>query len=144
MTSETTSMGTSPALEHWVRLAGEHHDGAIERFELISARRALNLLKRNLGRARLLELLQGEIAAGDAYLRAHVERSAGREIGGTTTLSARGLSAEQFTRWLSEAFRREDVLIAGHPEHYSIHAATGGEVNIVETLGEARVLLLHA
>jgi hypothetical protein len=27
-------------------------------------------------------------------------------------------------------------MLAGHPEHYSIHAAPGRNVNIVETLGE--------
>nr|WP_296773514.1 hypothetical protein [Rhodococcus sp. (in: high G+C Gram-positive bacteria)] len=32
-------------------------------------------------------------------------------------------------------FGREDVLLAGHPEHYSIHAGPEG-VNIVETLGD--------
>lgn len=46
-----------------------------------------------------------------------------------------GRTAGQFGAWLARAFGREDVLLAGHPEHYSIHAA-GGRVNIVETLGE--------
>ena len=53
----------------WVRLAGEDHDGSIEGFEVVAARRALALLKGNLGRERLLDLLQDEIAAGSAYLR---------------------------------------------------------------------------
>jgi hypothetical protein len=59
----------------------------------------------------------------------------GQETTGTTTLVAHGITAAQFTGWLSQAFGREDVLLAGHPEHYSIHAA-GGRVNIVETVGE--------
>ena len=46
-------MTSTPAPEHWVRLAGEDRDGSIEAFELVSARRALNLLKGNLGRARI-------------------------------------------------------------------------------------------
>ena len=118
-----------------VRLAGEDDDRSIEGFEVVAARRALALLKQKLGRERLLELLTEEIAAGDAYLREQVAASSGREIAGTTILRARGLTAAQFTGWLSVAFGREDVLLAGHPEHYSIHAADG-RVNIVETLGE--------
>ena len=131
----TDDASTTSVPERWVRLAGEASDGSIERFELLAAHRALALLKTNLGRERLLELLQGEIAAGTAYMRDHIERSAGEEIAGTTTLRAHGITAEQFTGWLAQAFGREDVLLAGHPEHYSIHAA-GGRVNIVETLGD--------
>ena len=122
--------------ESWVRLAGEDTDQTIDGFELFSARRALKLLKGNLGRERLLELLHDEIAAGDAFLRDHLERSAGAEATGTTTLRAHGITAAQFTGWLARAFAREDVMLAGHPEHYSIHAAAGRNVNIVETLGE--------
>ncbi|WP_199199830.1 hypothetical protein, partial [Amycolatopsis sp. CA-128772] len=112
-----------------VRLAGEQDDSAIARFEVRAAQRALALLKAKLGRERLLDLLADEIAAGDAYLRDHVARSAGEELTGTTTLHAHGITAAQFTSWLSQAFGREDVLLAGHPEHYSIHAG-GGRVNI--------------
>ncbi len=126
---------TTAAPEQWVRLAGEEHDGSIERFEVVAARRALALVKAKLGRERLLDLLADEIAAGDAYLREQVARSAGEETSGTTTLLAHGITAAQFTGWLSQAFGREDVLLAGHPEHYSIHAG-GGRVTIVETLGD--------
>jgi hypothetical protein len=83
------------------------------------------LLKGNLGRERLLELLHDEIAEGTSFLRTQVQRSAGQETNGTTTLRAHGITAAQFTHWLSQAFGREDVLIAGHPEHYSIHPARG-------------------
>jgi len=126
---------TTQAPNRWVRLDGEDHDGTIEAFELFSARRALGLLKDKLGRLRLLELLQEEIEAGNAFLRAQVQLSAGQEITGTTTLRAHGITAAQFTDWLSRAFGRENVLLAAHPEHYSIHRAPGRDVNIVETLG---------
>jgi hypothetical protein len=116
-----------------VRVAGG--DVSIDRFEVVAARRALALLKGALGRERLLDLLRDEIAAGSAYLREHVERSGGRETTGTTTLEADGISAERFVAWLSQAFGREDVLLAGHPEHWSIHPS-GGRVTIVETLGD--------
>lgn len=117
-----------------VRLAGEDTDQTIDGFELFSARRALGLLKRTLGRERLLALLRDEIAAGDAFLRDHLARSGGRETTGTTTLRARGISAAAFGAWLGGAFAREDVMLAGHPEHYAIHAEPGRLVNIVETL----------
>lgn len=126
---------TTAATEQWVRLDGEDSDASIDRFEVEAARRALALLKNKLGRERLLDLLIDEITAGSAYLREHVAASAGQEAIGTTTLRAHGITAAQFTGWLGQAFGREDVLLAGHPEHYSIHAA-GGRVNIVETLGE--------
>ncbi len=117
-----------------VRLAGEDTDSTIDGFELFSARRALELLKRTLGRERLLELLAEEIAAGEAFLRGHLELSAGQEATGMTTLRARGITAGQFGRWLGAAFAREDIMLAGHPEHWSIHSEPGRNVNIVETL----------
>ncbi len=129
------SSSTATISSAWVRLTGDHDDSAIARFEVRAAQRALALLKAKLGRERLLDLLADEIAAGEAYLRDQVARSAGEETTGTTTLHAQGLTAAQFTGWLSQAFGREDVLLAGHPEHYSIHAG-GGSVTIVETLGD--------
>jgi hypothetical protein len=129
-------MNTTAKPGHWVRLAGEDTDSGIDGFELFSARRALALLKGKLGRERLLELLSDEIAAGDAFLRGHLERSAGKQATGATTLRAHGITAAEFTGWLARAFAREDVMLAGHPEHYSIHAEPGRNVNIVETLGE--------
>ena len=119
-----------------VRLDGEDGDASIETFELVSARRALRLLKAKLGREGLLDLLREEIEAGDAFLREQVQRAEGRELTGTTVLRAHGIVVPQFTAWLSRAFGREDVLLAGHPEHYSIHNGADGSVNVVETLGE--------
>ena len=54
-----------------VRLTGEDDDETIDGFELFSARRSLELLKRRLGREALLALLHEEITAGDAFLREH-------------------------------------------------------------------------
>lgn len=133
--SSADETDTPPAPQAWVRLAGLAGDTDIDRYELTSARRALELVKRKLGRERLLDLLHDEIAAGTEFLRTEVERSAGRETTGTTTLRAQGIGAARFTAWLSRAFGRQDILLAGHPEHYAIHAV-GGDVNIVETPGE--------
>ncbi|MET4093272.1 hypothetical protein [Arthrobacter sp. UYCu712] len=129
-------MNTEDTTAPWVRLAGESTETSIDGFELLSAQRALRLLKSKLGRERLLELLSDEIAFGDAFLRDHLDRSGGEETTGTTALLAHGITAAQFTGWLSRAFAREDVMLAGHPEHYSIHAEPGSNVNVVETLGE--------
>lgn len=119
-----------------VRLIGDETDSTIDGYELFGARRALALLKEKLGRERLLELLADEIAEGDAFLREHLKRSNGDGATGTTSLRAHGLTAGQFTSWLASAFAREDVMLAGNPEHYSIHAEPGANVNIVETLDD--------
>ncbi|WP_144713390.1 hypothetical protein [Curtobacterium pusillum] len=119
-----------------VRLAGEDTDSTIDGLELFSARRALELLKRRLGRDGVLALLRDELAAGDAFLRDHLARSAGEETTGTTTLRAHGITAAAFGAWLGAAFAREEVMLAGHPEHWSIHAEPGRDVNIVETLDD--------
>lgn len=129
-------MTTADTNDLSVRLAGETTDSTIDGFELFAARRALALLKGKLGRDRILELLSDEIAAGEAFLRDHLERSAGEQTTGTTTLRAHGISVGEFTAWLAQAFAREDVMLAGNPEHYSIHAEPGSNVNIVETLGD--------
>jgi len=100
-----------------VRLDGHDSDATIDGYELFSARRAMELLKRKLGREQLLELLADEIAAGEMFLRNHLGRSRGEEASGTTTLRATGITAAQFGGWLGAAFAREDVMLAGHPEH---------------------------
>ena len=119
----------------WVRIEGQDHDAAIDGYELFSARRALALLKHRLGREALLELLAEDIATGNDFLREQVRLSAGEELTGTVALRAGGIDAVSFGGWLARAFGREDVLLAAHPEHYSIHHAPGRDVNIVETLG---------
>jgi len=129
-------MTTESTLHHSVRLEGDDTDSTIDGYELFGARRALALLKLKLGRECVLELLADEIAEGEAFLRDHLERSHGEEADGTTTLRARGISAVQFGQWLGAAFAREDVMLAGNPEHYSIHAEPGQNVNIVETLDD--------
>lgn len=131
-----TNAPVESASEHWVRLVGEDTEQSIDGFELLSARRALGLLKGKLGRERLLELLRDEVAAGDDFLRTNVERSGGQETTGTTRLRAHGITAAQFSGWLALAFGHEDIMLAGHPEHYSIRAEPGHTMNIVETLGE--------
>ena len=102
----------STEADHWVRLTGDDTDSLIDSYELFYARRALALLKRKLGRKALLDLLQEEIAAGDAFLRDHLGHSGGSQATGTTVLSAHGISASEFVGWLGRAFAREDVMLA--------------------------------
>lgn len=133
-TDDMTKVSTTT--DRWVRLAGDGADNAIDGFELFSARRALKLLKEKLGRQSILHLLSEEITAGNAFLRDHIKRSEGMQATGTTVLDAHGTTAAAFVGWLGRAFAREEVMLAGHPEHYSIHAEPGRGPNIVETLGE--------
>ncbi|RKR75935.1 CocE/NonD family hydrolase [Frondihabitans australicus] len=119
-----------------VRLDGHTDDASILGHELFSARRTLALLKGRLGRERILDLLAPEIRASDEAMRTAVDASEGRELSGSTTLLARGITAGQFGGWLAASFDREDAMLAAHPEHYVIHTEADGRPNIVETLGE--------
>lgn len=126
MTAHTTPVAA-------VRIAGEADDTTINRYELDSARRALRLLKGNLGPERLHALVKDQIVEGNALFRRHVERSHGEQATGTVTLEASGLAAADFSAWMSRAFARPDVLLAAHPEHYLIDPKGP---HIVETLGD--------
>ncbi|MCS5509935.1 hypothetical protein NY546_11565 [Curtobacterium flaccumfaciens pv. flaccumfaciens] len=75
-----------------VRLDGQNKDATIDGYELCSAL-PIELFKRKLGRERLLDLLADEVDAGHAFLRGHLERSAGEEASGNTTLRATGITA---------------------------------------------------
>lgn len=91
----------------------------------------------DLGAGVLLGLLSGDVGLGGGVHppvadRDHVQ--GGVRGTGTTTLRVRGISAAELGRWPGRVFAREDVMLAGHPEHYSIHAQPGLNVNIVETL----------
>lgn len=135
MTTEHRTTVNDADTKPWVRRLGEPDDRPITDFELTSARRALRLLKTKLGRERLLELLDDEITAADAFIHQALDRSAGQQATGTVQLHANGISAATFGRWLAASFDHEDVMLAAHPEHYVIHNIPG-RPHIVETLGE--------
>ncbi|MFJ1764900.1 hypothetical protein ACIOD2_31555 [Amycolatopsis sp. NPDC088138] len=125
----------TPGTTASVRIAGEPDDRNIDRYELDSARRALRLIKGNLG-DRLPALVGEQIAAGNAFFRDHVQRSGGEQATGTVTIEATGLTAAGFSAWMTRAFTREDVLIAAQPEHYLMDMADPRGPHIVEALGE--------
>lgn len=118
-----------------VRISGDADDRNIDRNELVSALRALRLLKGNLGFDRLHALVSEQIAEGNAVFRDHVARSAGEQVTGVITLEAEGLTATDFSAWMIEAFSRRDVLIAAQPEHYLMDMADPQGPHVVETLG---------
>ena len=123
----------------WVHLDGESSGRNIQGFEFFSARRALQLLKSRHGRKRLLDLLQDDITAGDAFLRTVVERSEGQQVARKTTLRAHGISAAPFGSWPAGSFDRESVMLTAHPEqpeHSVIRNPGPGRAHIVETLDE--------
>ena len=119
-----------------VRIAGEVDDRNIDRYELVAARRALRLLKRNLGHDRLHDLAREAIAEGNALFRDHVRRSDGQQATGTITIEARNLTVAAFSEWMVRAFARQDVLIDAQPEHYLMDMADPHGPHVVETLGD--------
>lgn len=127
------AIGTSTAAS--VRIRGDIDDRSIDRSELVSARRALRLLKGNLGYDRLHALVSEQIAEGNALFREHVMRSAGEQVTGVITIEAKDLTAADFSTWMIEAFARRDVLIAAQPEHYLMDMAEPQGPHVVETLG---------
>jgi len=133
MCTRGVSRQTTPAS---VRIAGEADDRNIDRYELVSARRALRLIKGNLGSDRLHALISKQIKEGNTLFRDHVKRSGGELATGTITIEAIGLTAADFSAWMMRAFAREDVLIAAHPEHYLMNASDPRGPHIVEALGD--------
>ena len=118
-----------------VRLAGEDTDRTIDGFELFSARRALELLKRKLGRERLLDLLPEEIAAGDAFLRDHVAPSAGRRRPARPRCARTASPQPQFGAGSAPPSPARTSCSPG-TRSTTRSTPTGRRVNIVETLGE--------
>ncbi len=129
-------MTTDISTQTSVRIAGEVDDRNIDRYELLSARRALRLLKRNLGHDRLHDLVREAIAEGNALFRDHVRRSDGQQATGTITIEAYNLTAAAFSNWMARAFARQDVLIDAQPEHYLMDMADPHGPHVVETLGD--------
>ncbi len=135
MSKETLKVGDINT-EVSVRLSGETDDRNIDQYELTSARRALRLLKGNLGPDRLHALVSEQVTEGNAFFRDHVKRSGGHKATGTVTIEATGLSPSDFAAWMSRAFARPDVLIGAHPEHYLAVAGDPRGPHIVETLDD--------
>ncbi|MFC8453151.1 hypothetical protein [Kitasatospora sp. NPDC057223] len=108
---------------------------SIDDFELFYARRAVARFRARLGRQGLLDLLAADIEEGNAALRESARTSDGGFTGGTTVLATRGLTSGEFLGWMNKAFADESVLLAAHPEHYTITNQEDGTVHVVENVG---------
>ncbi len=120
------------------RLDGKRFDDArIRDEELTRARHALAYLKERIGNAAMRDLLADDIAATTACVRGWVEASGGRWQAGVTELVVPGPSAAAFHQWYEQAMaeRREEVLRAGHPEHFVLNPGDAG-IEVVENVGE--------
>lgn len=115
--------------------AGPAGAGSIDSFELFYARRALDRFRTLLGRQGLLDLLTEEIEEGNAFLRESARTSDGAFKGGTTVLTAKGLTSGEFLAWMDKAFAGDErVLLAAHPEHYVMGTDEIG-ARVVENIG---------
>ncbi|NED84743.1 hypothetical protein G3I76_32195, partial [Streptomyces sp. SID11233] len=81
-------------------------------------------------------LLAADIEEGNAFLRECARTSEGRFKGGTTVLTARGISSSAFLAWMDGAFSGGDEkpLLAAHPEHYVMGTDDIG-ARVVENIG---------
>ncbi|MFJ4121145.1 hypothetical protein ACIP3U_07380 [[Kitasatospora] papulosa] len=116
--------------------SGPAGPGSIDDFELFYARRALHRFRGRLGRQGLLDLLAADIEEGNAFLRESARASDGTFQGGTTVLTARGLSSAEFLGWMDKAFAAdENALLDAHPEHYVMAPEADGSFHVVENIG---------
>ncbi|GJF33641.1 hypothetical protein KNE206_63410 [Kitasatospora sp. NE20-6] len=130
MTTNQSSLPVTVTLE-----SGPAGNESIDDFELFYSRRAMARLRTRLGRQGLLDLLAADIEEGNAFLRESALASDGSFRGGTTVLTTRGLTSGEFLGWMDKAFADEDILLAAHPEHYSITNQADGSVHVVENIG---------
>ena len=105
--------------------------------ELSRARHALAYLKARIGDDLMHKLLGDDVARTTAQARAWVSQSRGSWRSAQIDLVVRGPTAQAFHRWYEQAMasRREDVLRAGHPEHFVLHSGDKG-IEVVENIGE--------
>lgn len=116
--------------------SGPTGSGNIDDFELFYARRALSRFRARLGRQGLLDLLAEDIEEGNGFLRDSARASDGSFKAGTTVLSTRGLTSDEFLSWMDSAFAGyEKALLDAHPEHYVMAPAADGSFNVVENIG---------
>src|SRR4051812_12621865 len=111
MTDLSTITGEEAAVDVEL-VSGPTAPGGLADFELQHARQVLAQLKGLLGRQGLLDLLDGEIEKGNAYLREMAGLSNGELRPTNIQLEARGIKAVQFLQWLGQAFADEPALLA--------------------------------
>lgn len=115
----------------------------VDSWELKASRRALRNLKSLLAGQPMLDLLQGQMEAADAYYKDIIAKSNGKYRESRIDLKAKGITMAQFMEWwkvwMVEMQKLEikqqvfmDTMVPAHPEHYALPHSSG----IVETIGE--------
>lgn len=116
-------------------VSGPRGEGAVDDYELFSARRVLRHVKNLIGRQGLLDLLADDTTEGEAFLREAAKKSNGEVRPATTVLAVTGLTAAKFNAWMDEAVKDEATMLAGQPEHFVIDGRPDGTVHLVENFG---------
>ncbi|TCO55233.1 hypothetical protein [Actinocrispum wychmicini] len=123
-----------------VRAAGAEVSSAeLVLWETQFARRCLMMLKQRLGADRLRELLASDIAESTRRFGEWRTASGGELRSFTVEIDIDGVTAGQFSGWYA-ANVNGPAMLAAHPEHF-VFEETNGTVSIIETMGDAPVLL---
>ncbi|MYR54753.1 hypothetical protein GTY54_00320 [Streptomyces sp. SID625] len=110
----------------------------VDQWELKAARRALRNLKSVASGQVMMDLLAGQIEAGDRYYRELVAASGGAYRESRTEFTIRGLSGTAMANWFSAQagtgrFQDKSLLLNAHPEHYGEPPTyTGGMVETID------------
>ncbi|CAL9328512.1 hypothetical protein [Streptomyces sp. enrichment culture] len=110
----------------------------VDQWELKAARRALRNLKSVASGQVMMDLLAGQIEAGDRYYRELVAASGGAYRESRTEFTIRGLSGTALANWFSAQagtgrFLDKSLLLNAHPEHYvEPPTYTGGMVETID------------
>jgi uncharacterized protein len=103
-------------------------------WELFCARRALALLKKRLGMAKTIELLQPDIEETSANFKKWVAASNGKWKVSRTVIRVVGLKAEEFLAYHHTLAHNPPPALAAEPEHFAF-GAVDDRVQVVENLG---------
>ncbi|KAA8877311.1 hypothetical protein F3087_44875 [Nocardia colli] len=111
--------------------AGEPIDEqTIDVWELTAARRALALLKSELGNDGMLELLDAQRKRSDEYFARMHKESNGELRGAVNDFRVTGLTREEFVAWFRDHGTDHASLVAQHPEHYVIGGSYDEQGNL--------------
>ena len=113
-------------------------DADILRLELGRARHALAYLKARLGNDRMRDLAADDTAVMTSQVQAWMRESAGAWQSASMELVVSGPPAAAFKQWYADLFARDrqEILRAGHPEHFVNHSSGSGGVEVIENVGE--------
>ena len=113
-------------------------DADILRLELDRARHALAYLKARLGNDRMRDLVADDTTVMSSQVQAWMRESAGAWQSASMELVVSGPPAAIFKAWYADLFARDrqEILRAGHPEHFVNHSSGAGGAEVIENVGE--------